>query len=409
MLEEPELGVRLLRSRLSQFDRDTFVQLLSQRQDLSEEQINRIIDQLESVRDSVLQAPQAVQEQYNRTITAIGDYLRNTNLEELNPEGIRRDLETLLTQPQEGVEALRDRLAQVDRETLVELLSQQGNLSKEQINRTIDQVQEAIGNIIRAPRRLANRTTQRVGDFAASLENYLRHTNKEELNPEGIKRDLRLLLQDPRLGVENLGDRLSKFDRSTMVALLSQREDISEEEANHIVEQIESIRNSIAQQIQQVQQRFQSAIDQIFARIRNYLDSLERPELSYEGIRQDFAKLFDDPQVGFAALRDRLSQFDRDTVVAILSSREDISQEDANRIINQIEAARDSVLQRTERIQQETQKRIQAMQAQVRKQAEETRSTVASAAWWLFGTALSSLVASAIAGIVAVTGLPLPG
>ncbi|AFY50187.1 hypothetical protein Nos7524_4429 [Nostoc sp. PCC 7524] len=409
LLEEPELGVRLLRSRLSQFDRDTFVQLLSQRQDLSEEQINRIIDQLEYVRNSVLQAPQAVQEQYNRTITAIGDYLRSTNLEELNPEGIRRDLETLLTQPQEGVEALRDRLAQVDRETLVELLSQQRNLSKEQINRTIDQVQEAIGNIIRAPRRLANRTTQRVGDFAASLENYLRHTNKQELNPEGIKRDLRLLLQDPRLGVENLGDRLSKFDRSTMVALLSQREDISEEEANRIVEQIESVRNSIAQQIQQVQQRFQSAIDQIFARIRNYLDSLERPELSYEGIRQDFAKLFDDPQVGFAALRDRLSQFDRDTLVAILSSREDISQEDANRIINQIEATRDSVLQRAERIQQETQKRIQAMQAQVRKQAEETRSTVASAAWWLFGTALSSLVASAIAGIVAVTGLPLPG
>ncbi|MBD2361237.1 MFS transporter [Anabaena minutissima FACHB-250] len=409
LLADPEVGIRLLRSRLLQFDRDTFVKLLSQRQDLSEEQINQIIDQLESVRDNVLQTPQAVREQYDRTITAIGDYLRNTNLEELNPEGIRRDLETLLTQPREGAEALRDRLAQVDRETLVKLLSQQGNLSEEQVNRTIDQVQEAIGNIIRTPRRLAKRTAQRVGNFTASLENYLRHTNKEELNPEGIKRDLRLLLQDPRLGVENLGDRVSKFDRSTMVALLSEREDISEEEANRIVDQIESARNSIVQQIQQIQQKFQSAIDQIFGKIRNYLDSLERPELSYEGIRQDFAKVFDDPQVGFAALRDRLSQFDRDTLVAILSSREDISQEDANRIINQIEAARDSVLQRAERIQQEAQKRIKAVQQQAQKQAEETRKTVASAAWWLFGTALSSLVASVIAGVIAVTGLSLPG
>ncbi|UKO97477.1 MFS transporter [Nostoc sp. UHCC 0870] len=409
LLTDPEVGIQLLRSRLSQFDRDTFVKLLSQRQDLNEEQINQIIHQLESVRDNVLQAPQAVREQYDRTITAIGDYLRNTKLEELNPEGIRRDLETLLTQPKEGAEALRDRLAQVDRETLVKLLTQQGNLSEEQVNQTIDQVQEAIGNIIKTPRRLLNRTTQRVGDFTASLENYLRHTNKEELNPEGIKRDLRLLLQDPRLGVENLGDRVSKFDRSTMVALLSEREDISEEEANRIVEQIESTRNSIVQQFQQIQQKFQSAIDQIFGKIRNYLDSLERPELSYEGIRQDFAKVFDDPQVGFAALRDRLSQFDRDTLVAILSSREDISQEDANRIINQIEAARDSVLQRAERIQQETQKRIKAVQEQAKKQAEETRKTVASAAWWLFGTALSSLVASVIAGVIAVTGLSLPG
>ncbi|HIK07925.1 MAG TPA: MFS transporter [Trichormus sp. M33_DOE_039] len=409
LLTDPEVGMRQIRSRLSQFDRDTFVQLLSQRQDLNAEQINQIIDQLESVRDNVLQAPQLLREQYDRTITAIGDYLRNTNLEELDPEGIRRDLETLLTQPKEGAEALRHRLAQVDRETLVKLLTQRGNLSEEQVNRTIDQVQEAIGNIIRTPRSLAKRATQRVGDFTASLENYLRHTNKEELNPEGIKRDLRLLLQDPRLGVENLSDRVAKFDRSTMVALLSQREDISEEEANRIVDQIESARNSVVQQIQQIQQRFQSAIDQIFGRIRNYLDSLERPELSYEGIRQDFAKLFDDPQVGFEALRDRLSQFNRDTLVAILSSREDISQEDANRIINQIEAARDSVLQRGERIQQETQRRIKAIQEQAKKQAEATRKTVASAAWWLFGTALSSLVASIIAGVIAVTGLSLPG
>jgi len=37
-------------------------------------------------------------------------------------------------------------------------------------------------------------------DFEANLENYLR--NKEELNPEGIKRDLQLLLNDPRAGWE---------------------------------------------------------------------------------------------------------------------------------------------------------------------------------------------------------------
>ncbi|WP_066424441.1 hypothetical protein [Anabaena sp. 4-3] len=413
LLQDPQVGIRQIRSRLSEVDRDTFVKLLSQRQDLSEEQINQIIDQLESVRDNVLQAPQAAleqaREQYDRTITAIGDYLRNTNLEELNPEGIRRDLETLFNQPREGAEALRNRLAQVDRETLVKLLSQRRDLSEEQVNQTIDQVQDAIRNIIRTPRSLAQRATQRVGNFAASLEDYLRHTNKEELNPEGIKRDLRLLLQDPRFGIENLSDRLAKFDRSTMVALLSQREDISQEEANRIVEQIESTRHTIVEQIQQLQQRVQSAIDQIFARIRNYLDSLERPELSYEGIRQDFTKLFDDPQVGFEAVRDRLSHFNRDTLVAILSSREDISPEDANRIINQIEAARDSVLHRTQRIQEETQKRLKAVQQQMRKQAEETKRTVASAAWWLFGTALTSLVASVIAGIVAVTGLPLPG
>ncbi|MDZ7961107.1 MAG: MFS transporter [Aulosira sp. DedQUE10] len=408
LLEDPQAGISLLRDRLSQFDRDTLVQLLSQRQDLSEEQINQTIDQLEGVRDNILQAPQELadraKEQYEQTSTKIAEYLRNTNLEELNPEGIRRDLETLLADPQQGAVALRDRLSQFDRDTLVKLLSQREGLSEEQVNQTIDQFQEAINSIVKAPRRLVNRTTQRVIDFEKSLENYLRHTNKEELNPDSIKRDLQILLQDPRLGIGNLAERLSRFDRSTIVALLSQREDISEEEANQIVDQILSVADSLGKQYQQIREKVQSVIDGAFGKIRNYLNALDRPELNYESIQQDFTKVFDDPQAGFEALRDRLSHFDRDTLVALISSRQDISEEDANRIINQIESARDSVLHRAERIQQETQKRIKAIQHQAKKQVEETKKTVASAAWWLFGTALTSLAASAIAGVIAATG-----
>ena len=409
LLDDPQAGISLLQSRLSQFDRDTFVQLLSQRQDLSEEQVNQTLDQLEAVRDSILQVPQQAKEQYEKTTKAIAEYLRNTNLEELNPEGIRSDLEKLLDDPKAGALALRDRLSHVDRETLVKLVSQRGDLSQEQVNQIIDRGQDAIASIVRAPRRLAKRTTQVALDFEANLEEYLRNTNKEELNPEAIKRDLQLLLSSPRAGIGNLSDRASKFDRSTIVALLSGREDISEEEANRIVDQIESVRSSIVEQFQQIQEKVQSVLDGIFAKVRNYLNSLDRPELNYEGIKQDFAKVFDDPQAGFEALRDRLSEFDRDTLVAVISSREDISEADANRIIDQIETARDGVLQRAERIQQETQKRLKAIQKQAKKQAEETKKTVASSAWWLFGTALTSLAASASAGAIAVTGITLPG
>ena len=409
LLDDPQAGISLLQSRLSQFDRDTLVQLLSQRQDLSEEQVNQTLDQLEAVRDSILQVPQQAKEQYEKTTKVIAEYLRNTNLEELDPEGIRSDLEKLLNDPKAGALALRDRLSQVDRETLVKLVSQRGDLSQEQVNQIIDRAQDAIGDIVRAPRRLAKRTTQVALDFEANLEEYLRNTNKEELNPEAIKRDLQLLLSSPRAGIGNLSDRASKFDRSTIVALLSGREDISEEEANRIVDQIESVRSSIVEQFQQIQEKVQSVLDGIFAKVRNYLNSLDRSELNYEGIKQDFAKVFDDPQAGFEALRDRLSEFDRDTLVAVISSREDISEADANRIIDQIETARDGVLQRAERIQQETQKRLKAIQKQAKKQAEETKKTVANAAWWLFGTALTSLAASAIAGAIAVTGITLPG
>ncbi|WP_016949395.1 hypothetical protein [Anabaena sp. PCC 7108] len=406
LLEDPQAGINILRSRLSQFDRDTLVQLLSQRQDLSESEINQTLDSLERVRDNILQAPQKVgekaQEQYEQTTTAIREYLRNTNLEELNPEAIQRDLQQLLNDPREGAVALRNRLSRFDRETLVKLLAGREDLNEEQVNKIIDSVQQAIANIIKAPQRLAQRTTKQVLDFEANLENYLRNTNKEELNPEGIKRDLQMLLSSPRAGIGTLGERVSKFDRSTLVALLSQREDISEEEANRIVDQIESVRDSIVQQFEQIQQRMRSLVDSVFGRVRDYLNSLDRPELSYEGIQDDVAKIFDDPQAGFEALRDRLSQFDRDTLVALLSSRSDISEEQANQIINRIESARDRVLHRAERIQQETQRRLQAIREQAKQQAIDSKKALADAAWWLFNAAVVSLVASTIGGVLAV-------
>ena len=409
LFEDPQAGLKALGERLSQFDRDTLVQLLSQRQDLSEEQVNQAIDRIESVRDNIIHAPQIVadkaKEQYEEVTTKIGDYLRNTNLEELDPEGINQDLTKLFENPKEGALALRERLSQVDRETLVKLLSQREDLSEEQINKTIDRVQDSIRSIVKSPRRLASRAQATVRDFQGSLENYLRNTNKEELNPEGIERDLQLLFSEPGAGMQSLGDRLKQFDRSTLVALLSQREDISEEEANKIADQIESVRNQVVEQVKMVQDKFQSALDGIFAKIRDYLNSLDRPELNYEGIKRDFRKVFDDPQAGFDALKERVSQFDRETLVAVISSRPDISEANANKIIDQIEGARDTVLSRSERLQESAKKRIKEIKHNAKRQAEEAREAAATAAWWLFGTALTSVAVSALAGAIAVGGV----
>ncbi len=409
LLDDPKQGASALRQRLSQADKETLVKLLSQREDLSEEKVNEVIDNVQNTVNDIVKAPsrlaQRTGEQVKSFQAEIEEYLRSTDKEALNPEGIKRDLQELLDDPKQGASAIRERLSQVDRDTLVKLLSQREDLSEEQVNEVIDNVQNTINDIVKAPNRLAKRTSEQVANFQANIEEYLRNTEKEELNPEGIKRDLQVLLQDPRAGIAVLGDRVSQFDRSTLVSALSQREDISEEEANRIADQIESTRDSIVQQYQQVQKQLQSAVDGTLDKIRNYLNSLERPELNYEGIKQDFSKLFDDPQMGVEALRDRLSEFDRDSLIAVLSSREDISEKDANRIVSQIESARDSVLERGERIQKETQKRIKAVKQQVKKEAKDAKAAAASAAWWLFGAALTSLAASAIAGVLAVRSI----
>lgn len=406
LLDDPQAGISSIRARLSRFDRDTLVQLLSQRQDLSEDQVNQAIDAVDQSWSSVRHAPQALadkaKEQYDSTTSAIADYLRNTGKQELNPEGIQRDLNRLFENPQQGAIALRRRLSQVDRDTLVKLLSQRQDLSEEQVNQVIDSVQTSIRDIVRAPRRIATRTQQRVETFQAYLQEYLRQTGKQELNPEGIKRDLQLMLHDPRVGMESITERLSQFDRSTIIALLKIREDITDEEAAQIADNMISVQEQFVEQVRGIQRQIQGVVDGIFGSIRNYLNALERPELNYDSIKRDVRKMFDDPQAGFEAMRDRLSSFNRETLVAVMSSREDISEEDANRIIDQIEGARNKVLQRAERIQQEAQRRLEEVKLQAQRQAEETRKAAASAAWWLFATATVSAIFAAIGGAIAV-------
>jgi len=59
------------------------------------------------------------------------------------------------------------------------------------------------------------------------------------------------------------------------------------------------------------------------------------------------------------------------------------------------------VLQQAERIQQEAQKRLDALKQQAQKQAQETKKLQQA----LPSTALTSLAASAIAGVIAVAGI----
>ncbi|MGF1494948.1 MAG: MFS transporter [Microcoleaceae cyanobacterium] len=405
-LENPQAGRAALQARAKRFDRETLVQLLNQRNDLDEAQIRQVLDRVEQVWTQIRYQPKQLSEtakqQYEKAKISLVGYLRSTGKPELNPEGIRRDLEKLVNNPQAGARAIWKRLAQVDQDTFVQLLAQRDDLSEEQVYQAAEDVQSTLQELVKTPRRLARRAQAKAQSFQESVEDYLRSTDKAELSPVGIKRDVQLLVNNPQAGMESLQERLAHFDRSTLVALLSQRDDISEAEINQVIDQILEVRDQIAAQLQQIQSQIQSAIDQILDRIRRYLNNLDRQELNYEGIRNDFQTLFDDPNAGFEALRDRLSQFDRNTYVALLSSRDDISAADANRLIDQAEQARNRVLQKAERLQREAEFRIQQVRAEAHKATEETRKAAATAAWWLFFTALISGLAAAGAGMLGV-------
>ncbi len=408
LLHEPDEGMQRVRQRLARFDRTTLVKLLGQRNDLSEPEIDRILLKVESAWYQAVNAPAALTEKaklkYDEATTALEDYLRNTGKPELNPTGIKRDLELLLSRPEIGLKAMQHRLSEVDRDTLVQLLSQRDDLSDTEVNQIIDDVLETIRDVLKFPQRAARRTKDKVLSFETAFEDYLRNTNRDSLNPEGIKRDLRILLSDPRLGADRLQTRVAQIDRDTVVALIAQRQDMSKEEAAAVVDRVMEVRNQIIAQIRNIQEQVKSMIRGILARVRNYLNSLGRPELNYYGIKRDLRQLFDDPQAGFESLRVRLGQIDRGTVIALLSSQEGISESDADGLVRQVEEVRDGALHRAEKLERAVENRLAELRHQAQERVEETRETAEAAAWWIFGTATISAISAAVAGSLAALG-----
>jgi hypothetical protein len=402
ILDEPNLTGATRKARKTYFNRDALVAILQDRLDLKGEQIDRIVSEVEKTWIPSESAPAKLvvkaKEQYKQAKSTLGDYLHKT--ENIHPETIGRDLSGLLSEPRTGFRTVKHLLAELDRDTIVRFLAQRQDLSEEQINRIVDEVQATLRHLASSSSNIARQTQQQFQSYGETIANYLRSTDREELNPEAIRRDMDLLLHNPRLGVESLQQRLSHFDRQTLVALLSQRNDLSEEDINRVIDQILAVRDRTLAQLQNAQRQMQAATERLLAKIRAYLNRLQRPELNYEGIAEDLRRMFDDPRAGFEALRARLTHFDRNTLVAILSSAPNISRADADHIIYQFEHTRERLQQKVERMQNDAKMQVEQVKLQAQKQVEETRKAATIASWWLFFTALISAIASASAGAI---------
>ena len=214
---------------------------------------------------------------------------------------------------------------------------------------------------------------------------------------------------------------LSLPSRDTLVTLLSERGDMTTTDINEIVEQVEAALKHAIAQAQKLKQHVQETLTTTFDKLRQVVVSLPLPELDYDRIKQDVQQVLADPRAGLESLgnslgdslggslgntlRDQLSTLNRDSLAALINTRDDLSDVFSQQVVDRIDTVRLAALSQIEAMQQGAQRRLEDLKQQAQQQAEETRKAVAIAAWWLFLTAFSSALTSAIAGALAVGGL----
>ncbi len=362
--------------------------------------------------------------------------VRNELFGDVEAKDFRKQIERYIQQlkpasPEEIKNAIRGMLNDVEIRALVEheegpfadvdvltaSLETEGGMTREKARTMATNVKDAISKIREeyrsekdatskvadASMRMAGRSEEEARAIREKIEAYLRETHKDELDPEGIKRDLEKLFHHPKEGLSALRERLSHFDRSTLRAILAQRKDMSEQDVDKTTDRIMSVVDRIRGKTAEVSEGAEEALARrrgVEGKIRDYLNRMGRPELRYEGIKHDMQVLFHDPKAGADLLIRRLKAMDRDTLKAIVASRKDMSQEDAEHVVAQIEHARDEAIAKYEHMKTEVQHRMEDAKDKALHEAEEARQVARTAAWWTFGSAIVSAAAAIVGGIL---------
>ncbi len=355
----------------------------------------------------------------DRVRDEVRGYVQQLAPKPIEPAAVRREIQTLLDETELQAVAEHEGEPIMGRETVVSVLrarQQGGHLAPRDVAAVAQGVDEAlrvikdeafsdkdrVSVVADTALRLGGKSKEEALHTRHKVEEWLRSTGKEALDPEGIKRDLERLFVEPSMGFGALRDRVRAIDRDTIETVLSQRSDISKEEAHRIVETVEGWANSILARGRRAGPELAAARERATAKVRAYLESVQRPGMDYETIRADVERLLEEPGAGAEAIAERVKAVDRDTIKSILASRRDLSEQDAERIIQQVEAARDSVGKRIRALRDEVERRLLVARDETYHQAEEARKTAASAAWWSVATAIVSAIAAAFGGMVAV-------
>ncbi|MBD2461887.1 hypothetical protein H6G89_12590 [Oscillatoria sp. FACHB-1407] len=259
------------------------------------------------------------------------------------------------------------------------------------------------------------------------VDTYLQVTSVKSLTSKRIDRKVKTFLQE--IQQEHTLPVLPAFDQSRLITILEQRSDLTEKQKNRIAERIESTWQSALQDYstndipstssgkslptQVTAKVLQSALNKAIERVFGILPDL----LQHVGIKMpNWADLA--PIVLSIALAKVRDSFGSDVLNALTADHPELKQ-NLDRLLNTshnsltgfnqsllspVKYLRDRSLQQIESIQQTAQDRIEAVKQTTQQRAEDTRKAAAAAAWWLFLTASTGAISSAIAGALA-TGL----
>lgn len=338
---------------LQSINRDTFVNLISNRTDFSKEDVNQVADQLEGAWTQAVDGQNSTQQ--------VMDFINKSTPEQLNSEDLGSQLQKQLAgvAATGGTGLLMQQAVKYGLGAAVPAVISRVDLSDLDVEKIKPQLQKLkqktpeidIDKISQQLQNLKEQATQQISQISSNpiksdVQEYILNSFPWHFNRLTLEDEFKEVIYDTNADPRKIKRQLEELDKDYLTNLLKQREDLSEDRVEEIVQQMEELSSEVLQTVGEAAEKETS--QNLRSQIENYLSSTSKEGLNPEAIKRDFSKLLEDSEASFEELSNRLQQFDRNDLVELLSKRQDISQEEADNIVGQLEETRNQVLNRVQ-------------------------------------------------------------
>lgn len=279
--------------------------------------------------------------------SSLTDYLQTIDWPNVSLEDIKPELSERVGALLSGLSAVPQ---QIEASRIIESLSLPAGVRAE----LGDWLQQSQREWLKLPRRWAQRTVRTSEDWGnqikSQISDYLQYEDKSALNASQLFAEVAQLVKRMVRALPALPTELPPIDLAFLQEALSQRPDLSEAEREQIADKLASVWQTLSHSMADWEDELQSAADKL---------------------KQVVSRNADD----------------------ISSLGSDL-----------LDTARQQVVEAFEQAQETVALQTAAVKSEIRQQAEQVRQQIAIAAWWLFISLLTSGLASAGAGWLAVRG-----
>ncbi|NMH60574.1 hypothetical protein [Alteromonas ponticola] len=346
----------------------------------------------------------------------IRQYIDRATADNFNAKDFRKELEKLVNEIEVEEQYVTDD-PNTTKKLILDIASNRPSLNdkqKKQLSDSIDDIKASIrDNDSHQARATAAFDKLSPGDeeqgrqYREQVRAYLDKTGREELSAEELERDLESIFDNPASAQRILNNRLSKLDRDSVKAMLAAHDSMDEAKADKVLKAYDKVLAKFSNDQSQGSNQGSTTPNlpakrsKAEQRVQQWFDRMQRPELRYRDLKNDFMTILHDPSLAPQVLSRRLDQMDEQTVRALLTNNDRIDEKDIDQYMQKFEEAKTDLRTRINKMQAEAERRIGELKHLAFEEAEAVRATAASAAWWLFISSFVSAGAAALAGALA--------